>query len=58
MRAVSVAPEGEAVILEPVKEPTWPDGYWDWVDDHQAELELGRVEELRGGLLPLDLEEP
>ena len=54
---VEIRREGDAVILEPVKRRQWPDGYWDWVDQHRAELELGDIEPLGGSLLDLSLDE-
>lgn len=56
--AVEIRREGGAVILEPVKEATWPDGYWDWMAASSADLELGDVAEVGADLLELDFEEP
>lgn len=47
---VEIRREGDAVILEPVSTRTWPVGYWTWVEAHRDDLELGRVEEMGGGL--------
>lgn len=47
---VEIRREGDAVILEPVRRRTWPVGYWAWVEAHRDDLELGRVEEMGGGL--------
>ena len=50
---VSIRREGDAVILEPIAKRGWPPGFWEWVDDHRAELELGEVEPMR-----LELRDP
>lgn len=53
--AVEIRREGSAVILEPVAETAWPRGYWDWVDEHRDDLELGDIAELAVGLLDVEL---
>jgi antitoxin VapB len=50
---VTVRREGEAVILEPVKQRPWPKGYWTRVKRLRRRLELGEVPALGGRLLDL-----
>ena len=50
---VTVRREGDAVILEPVKNRAWPKGYWARVSRFKRDLELGDVPPLGGGLLDL-----
>jgi antitoxin VapB len=54
---VEIRRDGEAVVLEPVKKRSWPDGYWEWIDEHRRELDLGDPEPLGGALLDLELED-
>jgi virulence-associated protein VagC len=54
--AVTIRREGDAVILEPVRKPGWPEGYWEWVRRHRDELELGEIQPLGGALLDVDLD--
>jgi antitoxin VapB len=43
---VAVRREGDAVILEPVKQGGWPEGYWERIDELRGEMELGEIEPL------------
>jgi hypothetical protein len=52
--AVSVRREGEAVILEPLKQRAWPRGYWRRWGKATKGLEL--VEPLAPGCSSLDLD--
>lgn len=54
---VQIRREGEAVILEPAKKSNWPEGYWEWIDEHRDELELGEIEPLGGALLDISLDD-
>ena len=51
---VTVRREGDAVILEPVRQADWPRGYWRRVDRILDDLDIGRVEPLPAQLLDLD----
>ena len=48
---------GDAVILEPVKKRAWPEGYWEWLERHHADLELGEVEPMPAAFLDVVMEE-
>ena len=50
---VTIRREGDAVVLEPVRMRPWPEGYWEWLGSHEADLELGDLEPLGGALLDL-----
>jgi len=50
---VSIRREGDAVVLEPIAKRGWPPGFWEWVDEHRDDLELGDVPRLE-----LDLRDP
>jgi virulence-associated protein VagC len=54
---VVIRREGDAVILEPVRKPEWPQGYWTFVAEHRDDLELGEIEPLGGALLDLSLDD-
>lgn len=54
---VEIRREGDAVILEPIPRSTWPEGYWDWLESHREELDLGDIAPLGAGLLELDPDE-
>lgn len=54
---VEIRKEGDAVILEPVKKRAWPEGYWEWVDRHHADMELGELEPMPAGFLDVVMEE-
>lgn len=55
--AVEIRREGSAVILEPVTEAEWPEGYWSWVAANQEGLGIGDVEGLGVGFLELGLDD-
>jgi len=55
--AVEIRREGSAVILEPMKEMEWPDGFWDWVADKGEGMEIGDAVDLGGSLLAVELDE-
>jgi virulence-associated protein VagC len=55
--AVEIRREGNAVILEPVKEAEWPEGYWEWVARRQTDMDIGDVEHLAVGLLEVGLDD-
>lgn len=54
---VEIRRAGDAVVLEPVKREEWPEGYWEWIEEHREELDLGEVEPLGGGLLDVELDD-
>ncbi len=49
--------DGDTVVLEPVPQSTWPDHYWETIDELADDLALGRVPPIGGRLLDVDLEE-
>ncbi len=51
---VTVRREGDAVILEPVRQDRWPRGYWRRVDRLADDLDIGRVDPLPVHLLDVD----
>lgn len=53
---VEIRREGDAVILEPVAGRAWPDGYWEWLERHAAELDLD-VEPLGAAFQDVTLED-
>jgi virulence-associated protein VagC len=54
---VAIRKDGDAVILEPVRKPQWPDGYWSWMDEQRDRLELGDIDAIGGALLDLSLDD-
>jgi virulence-associated protein VagC len=50
---VAIRKEGDAVVLEPVAKRKWPAGYWQRIDRHAKDLEIGRVVPIGGRLLDL-----
>lgn len=54
---VEIRRDGESVILEPVRKRDWPEGYWEWIDAHRRELELGEIAPLGGALLDVSLDD-
>jgi virulence-associated protein VagC len=50
---VMIRREGDAVVLEPVRKRGWPDGYWEWIDEHREDLDMGDIEPLGGALLDI-----
>ncbi len=54
---VLVRREGETVVLEPVSNAKWPDGYWARIDRLRAGLRFAEPEPLKGGLLEISLDE-
>jgi antitoxin VapB len=53
-REVSVRREGDAVILEPIKQQAWPRGYWERLRELDLDFE---IEPMRPELEKLDIEE-
>jgi virulence-associated protein VagC len=45
--------KGKTVILEPVAKRGWPAGYWQRIDRHAKDLDVGRVVLIGGRLLDL-----
>jgi len=54
-REVIIHREGDAVILEPIQQRSWPRGYWDRLRELQLDFE---VEPMRPELDNVDVEEP
>jgi antitoxin VapB len=52
-KEVAIRKEGDAVISEPVGKSKWPAGYWQRIDRHAKDLDLGRVVPVGGHLLDL-----
>lgn len=52
---VSIRREGETVILEPLKQRSWPRGYWERLREMRLDFQ---VEPMRPRLHELDLDEP
>ncbi|MDB4981613.1 MAG: SpoVT/AbrB protein [Myxococcales bacterium] len=52
---VTLRREGDAVIMEPVRQKTWPRGYWSRLREMRADFE---VEPMRARLADIDLDEP
>ena len=52
-KEVAIRKEGEAVVLEPVAKRQWPAGYWQRIDRHAKDLDVGRVIPIGGRLLDL-----
>ena len=52
-KEVAIRKEGEAVVLEPIAKRKWPAGYWQRIDRHVKDLDLGRVVPIGGRLLDL-----
>lgn len=52
-REVSIRREGDAVILEPVKQHAWPRGYWERLRELRLDFE---VEPMRPELEDVDLD--
>jgi antitoxin VapB len=52
-KEVAIRREGKAVVLEPVAKRQWPDGYWQRMDRHAKDLDVGRVVPIGGRLLDL-----
>ncbi len=53
---VLIRKDGDAVVLEPVGKRQWPPGFWDWVERHKDDLELGDIEPLDVHLLDPEAE--
>lgn len=53
---VSIRREGDAVILEPVRQRAWPRDYWDRLRDLTRDFDFPDVEPLGGGLLDVRLD--
>jgi antitoxin VapB len=56
--AVEIRREGAAVILEPLAEARWPDGYWEWVEASPDDLALDEIPGLSAPLLDVELHQP
>jgi antitoxin VapB len=52
-KEVAIRREGTSVILEPVAKCKWPAGYWQRIDRHRKDLDVGRVVPIGGRLLDL-----
>ena len=52
-KEVAIRKEGQAVVLEPVGKRKWPAGYWQRIDRHAKDLDVGRVVPIGGRLLDL-----
>lgn len=52
-KEVAIRREGKAVVLEPVAKRKWPAGYWQRIDRHLKDLDVGRVVPIGGRLLDL-----
>ena len=52
-KEVAIRKEGQAVVLEPVAKRKWPAGYWQRIDRHAKDLDVGRVVPIGGRLLDL-----
>ena len=50
---VSIRREGDAVILEPIKQRAWPRGYWERLRESRLDFD---VEPLRPELQDVDLD--
>ena len=50
-KEVAIRKEGQAVVLEPVAKRKWPAGYWQRIDRHVRDLDVGRVVPIGGRLL-------
>ena len=48
---VAIRKEGHAVVLEPVAKRKWPAGYWQRIDRHVKDVDVGRVVPIGGRLL-------
>jgi virulence-associated protein VagC len=46
--------EGDTVVLEPLPESRWPNGYWEAIDGLATDLALGRMSPLGARLLDID----
>ena len=54
---VEIRRDGDAVILEPAKGRSWPEGYWEWLDENRKDLELGPVAPLGASMPDLTLDD-
>ena len=52
-KEVVIRKEGQGVVLEPVGKRKWPTGYWQRIDRHAKDLDVGRVVPIGGRLLDL-----
>ena len=52
-KEVAIRREGRAVVLEPIAKRSWPAGYWQRIDPHVKDLDVGRVVPIDGRLLDL-----
>ena len=52
-KEVAIRKDGQAVVLEPVGKRKWPAGYWQRIDRHAKDLDVGRVVPIGGRLLDL-----
>jgi virulence-associated protein VagC len=52
-KEVAIRREGQAVVLEPIGKRKWPAGYWQRIDRHAKDLDVGRVVPIGGRLLDL-----
>lgn len=53
---------GESVVVDPVPatpvvHPSWPPGFWDWVDSQRDLLDLGEIEPFDLRLQDVDLDD-
>jgi antitoxin VapB len=54
---VEIRKEGDAVILEPVKRSTFPEGYWERIDELSKGLDWEDVEPMTPKLLDVSSDE-